>query len=188
MSRLIISNTSDWELVDGAQDVRGFAALDGTGAAVGRVAAMIADTDAEIISAVVLDTGDEIPAFDLTIGDGVVYLAGSIPGAATATDAADFVHRGVAPRPVRVVPEADAFHADFRDHHETQAAPDGPDFAALDAAYRYGYAAAHADAHRNRTYGDAEPDLRAAYPAERDFEAEREAVRYGYRLAQHGRG
>ena len=86
------------------------------------MSAMIADTDAELISAIVLDTGAEIPVFDITIGDGVVYLASAIPGAATATDAEDYVHRGVAPRPVLVVPEAEAYRDDFRRHHAAQAA------------------------------------------------------------------
>ena len=85
MSRLLISHTDEWELDNPAQDLRGFVALDGNGDAVGRVREMIADTDAAIISAIVLDTGAEVPTFDITVGDGVVYLVGAVPGAATVT-------------------------------------------------------------------------------------------------------
>ena len=183
MSRLFISRTSDWELVDVAQDMRGFVALDGAGVPVGRVEAMIADTDAEIVSAILLDTGDEVPMFDVTLGDGVVYLAGSVPGAATATRPEDVAHRGIAPRTVVVVPEPALHAADFRAHHASRESAAA--FDAVEAAYHSGYAAAHAEAHRNRAFDAAEPDIRDAYPPERDFDAEREAVRYGYARAQN---
>ena len=110
MSRLFLSDTSDWELVHPMQDVRGFVALDGTGAAVGRVAALVADTDAHVVSHVVLDSGAEVPAVNLSIGDGVVYLAGAVPGAATTTEPDDYVHPGAAPRVVVVSTGPDAQH------------------------------------------------------------------------------
>ena len=185
MSRFYISNTSDWELADPSQDVRGFAALDGTGAAIGRVTAMIADTDAEIISAVVLDTGAEVPTFDLTIGDGVVYLAGSVPGAATATAPDDYAHPGIAPRTVVVSAEPDAQHA---------AVPRAPRRRGAHAGLRRARRCLPLRLRRRSRRSVPEPALRRrrgsparrGYPDERDFDAEREAVRYGYQLAQHG--
>ncbi len=183
MSRTFLSNTSDWELADGAQDIRGFVALDAAGAEVGTVRALIADTDAEIVSTIVLDTGDEIPAFDVTIGDGVVYLAGAIPGAATPGELPEAAHPRVARRvvPVPVV----EVHADaFRTHHA--AAVSDHEYDVLDAAYRFGYGAAYDPATRNRPFADVELALRAAYPTERDFERDRDAIRFGYLRAQQG--
>jgi hypothetical protein len=201
MSRTLFSSDSDWELADGTPDIRGYVALDGAGAAVGRVASLVVDTDAEMVSSVVLDTGDEVPAFDITIGQGVVYLAGAIPGAATAGDMPEALRHRVARRvvpvvvpevavPVAVAPVAvPAPHVeDFRSHYAAQIGTPGHAYDAVDAAYQYGYAAAHAAPLRGRPYPDAEPDLRAAYPAGRDFEADREAVRYGYQRAQRTGG
>lgn len=208
MSRTLFSNAGDWELVNDAQDIRGFTAVDGTGAPVGLVESLIVDTDAEMVSAVRLDTGDEVPAFDITIGDGVVYLAGSIPGAATVGEIPERVAPvaipGAAPRVVRraavVVPAPDAHAAAFQAHHATRVVPilepaapavvpvPAAGYDAVEAAYRHGYAAAHAEAHRNRAFADAEPDIRTAYPPERDYDAERDAVRYGFDRAQRPTG
>lgn len=184
MSRTLLNNTGDWELVNGSQDIRGFKAIDGLGDQIGVVASLIVDTDAEIVSSIVLDSGAEIPAFDITIGDGVVYLAGAIPGAATVPEIPEaLVHHRVVRREVVPVTASDAHADDFRAHHAVQQAEAGYD--AIEAAYRYGYAAAHDEAHRNRAYPDAEAALRGTYPAGRDFDAEREAVRYGYDRAQN---
>jgi hypothetical protein len=209
MSRTLFSSESDWELADGTPDIRGYVALDGAGAAVGRVASLVVDTDAEMVSSVILDTGDEVPAFDITIGRGVVYLAGAIPGAATAGEMPEALRHRIARRVVPVVvpdvavpvavapvgapvaapvPVPATYAEDFRSHHAAQLGAPGHAYDAVDAAYQYGYAAAQAAPLRDRPYPDAEPDLRAAYPAGRDFEAEREAVRYGYQRAQRTGG
>ncbi|HEX8386978.1 MAG TPA: hypothetical protein VF576_12385 [Rubricoccaceae bacterium] len=208
MSRTLFSSDSDWELADGTPDVRGYVALDGAGAPVGRVASLVVDTDAELVSSVILDTGDEVPAFDITIGQGVVYLAGAIPGAATAGDVPEALRHRIARRvvpvmvpevavpvasvagvPVSVAPAAvSAPHVeDFRAHHAAQLGAAGRGYDAVQAAYQYGYAAAHAAPLQGRPYPDAEPALRAAYPGP-DFEADREAVQYGYHRAQRTNG
>lgn len=101
MSRLLLTPESDWELVDGHQDVRGFDAVDARGDIVGRVAALVVDTASELVSAIVLDSGDEVPTLDVTIGDRVVYLAGAIPGSATVPGVPEtLVHHRVVRRTV----------------------------------------------------------------------------------------
>lgn len=101
MSRILLTPESDWELVDGHQDVRGFDAVDARGDIVGRVAALVVDTDSELVSSIMLDSGDEVPTLDVTIGDRVVYLAGAIPGAATVPDVPEaLVHHRVVRRTV----------------------------------------------------------------------------------------
>ena len=183
MSRTFLSTTSDWELVDGAQDIRGFTALDAAGAPVGIVRGLVADTDAEIVSTIVLDTGDEIPAFDVTIGDGVVFLAGAIPGAATPGELPEAAHARVARRVVPV-PAVEAYADAFRAHHAATVSE--LEYDVLDAAYRFGYASAYDNAYRNRPFAEVEPALRAAYPTERDFERDRDAIRFGFLRAQQG--
>ena len=104
MSRTLLTADSDWELVNDAQDIRGYPAIDAFGNRAGVVSALSIDTDAGIVSSVILDTGAEIAAFDLAIGDGVVYLAGSVPGAATVPDVPEVLvhHPVVVPVPVAV--------------------------------------------------------------------------------------
>lgn len=119
MSRTLFSSAGDWELADGTPDIRGYVALDGAGAPVGRVESLIVDTDAEMVSAIRLDTGDEVPAFDVTIGQGVVYLAGAIPGAATVAEMPEALLHRPARRVVPVVvpvvvPDPSPLAAEFR--------------------------------------------------------------------------
>lgn len=173
MSRITLSDTGDWKLVDGDQDVRGFSVVDAGGQTVGTVASMILDTDAGLVTSLLLNDGTEVPAADVTIGETVVYL-------------------GQASAPAAVAPHApeprDPFVDDYRAHHDAALAPQGRRFDDDADAYRYGHDAAHDPAHRNRRYEDAEGDLRSGYAADRDFDADREAVRTGYDRAQNGRG
>lgn len=184
MSRTVLSSSSDWELANGAQDIRGFAALDAAGAQVGIVRALIADTASEIVSTIVLDTGAEVPAFDVTIGDGVVYLAGAIPGASTPGEMPEPMTHQEARRVGSAPPLDPAHQQAFRAHHAAVAS--AHEYEVLEAAYRYGYTAAHAPAYRNRAYPDVEAALRASYPTVQDFERDRDAIRFGFLRAQQG--
>ncbi len=194
MSRISLSDTGDWQLVHGSQDIRGYAVVDAAGQTVGTVASMIVDTDAELVSTLVLEDGTEVAAADVTIGENVIYLgSGAVAGTAAGMDTAD-VREGVTVfdggRVVRREDAADMadfdVHADdFRRHHAETYGTQGRSFDSDSEAYRYGYTSAHAEPHRNRAYPDAETDLRTAYPS--DFDADREAVRYGYDRAQRRR-
>ena len=198
MTRVSLSDTSDWQLSNDDQDIRGFEALNGAGDMIGIVDSLLVDTDAELVTTIVLDNGTEIPVADVTIGEGVVYTEGSVPGAATAGVAAagmatdsDSVRSGVTVfddggRVVRrervegAGTDTDAHDADFREHHTTAFGASGRSYDDVSEAYRHGYTSAHADDNRNRSYADAEAGLRSGYPDGRDFDADREAVRYGY--------
>ncbi len=135
MSRTLLTADSDWELENPMQDVRGFAAIDGAGQPAGTVIALVIDTTAGLVSAIMLDSGDEVPALDITIGDRVVYLAGAIPGAATVPDVPEALHSALRdaaipdPAPVVVSPTHPA------------ANPTDAGFDAVAAAYRFGFAA-----------------------------------------------
>lgn len=161
MSRLLLTADSDWELENPAQDVRGFSAIDGAGRPAGTVVALVVDTAAELVSTVVLDSGDEVPVLDVAIGDRIVYLAGAIPGAATVPD---------------IPPAA---RADFRTHHAEN--PTEAGFDAVAAAYRFGFHAGLDEAH-----ADADAALHTAWPAA--SATERTAVHYGYERARRGEG
>ncbi|HEX8384827.1 MAG TPA: PRC-barrel domain-containing protein [Rubricoccaceae bacterium] len=75
MSHLPLTDTGDWRLSDEAQDIRGFEAVDATGARLGRVAQLVVDTATETVSTVLLDDGTGIAVAELTIGDGVVTVS-----------------------------------------------------------------------------------------------------------------
>ena len=187
MSRIALSNTGDWKLkFEDTQDIRGFKALDKDGTPVGVVDTMIINTERELVDSIVLEDGSEYPARDISIGDGVVYL--------TTVDAARDVDSEVRVyddgQIVKRVDVSDAdydAHVDtFRQHHTSTFEGD---YADHEPAYRFGYESAYGDAFKNRAYVDAEDDLKTGYATQyvdRDFDADRLAVRYGYSHAQRG--
>lgn len=77
-----LSEQSEYELVNKEQDVRGWRVLDADGAVLGVVTELLIDTDAEHVSLLRLDTGRDVAARDVTIGDREVRL---VPPAGTAT-------------------------------------------------------------------------------------------------------
>lgn len=194
MTRVSLSDAGDYQLVNDEQDVRGRTVVDGDGQPLGTVESMLLDTDAELVTTLVLDNGTEIPVRDVTLGDNVVYYnaAGATSGGEADASTSDirsgvtvFDDGGKVVRRERVAEmgDASAYDADFQSHHAATYGASGRDYADTSAAYRYGYTSAHGDANRNRTYSDAEADLRTGYTGA-DFDADREAVRYGYGRAQ----
>ena len=189
MSRIALSNTGDWKLSFDEQDVRGFRAVDKDGTPVGTVDTMIVNTETKRVDAILLEDGTEYPADDLSIGEGVVYLttvdvSDDVSESVTVFD--DYGH--VVERETVGDAEFD-HHADaFRTHYASSYG-DGDAYEDYEPAYRYGFESAHGDTYRNRPYVDAETDLRSGYGsqyADRDFDVDRDAVRYGYIRAQHG--
>lgn len=184
--RTALSDTGDWQLkYEDEQDVRGYRALDKDGTAVGTVEAMLIDTAAERVSHIVLDDGTQYPARDISIGDDVVYLT-TMDADAAQGEVRVYGDSGQVVRRERVQDADYDAHADtFRKHHST--AFTGTAYADYEPAYRYGFESAHEDRYRNRSYFDAEDDLRTDYTsrdAGRDFDTDRRAVRYGYTHAQ----
>ena len=188
MSRTALSNTGDWKLSHDEQDVRGFRALDKDGTEVGIVDTMIVNTDERRVDALVLEDGTEYPARDASIGDGVVYLTTLEAEPEVAGTVTVFGDDGHVVERERVENADYDAHADaFRTHLASSYGADAV-YEDYEPAYRYGYESAHADDFRNRSFVDAEDDLLAGHSAqyaERDYDADRSAVRYGYTRAQH---
>jgi sporulation protein YlmC with PRC-barrel domain len=189
MSRVPLSETGNWQLVHSRQDIRGRRVLDAAGATVGTVDEMIVNTAERRVDAVVLDDGREVPAADLRITDDAVYLdagtAGATGGTVTTYESGEVVER-------QAVATGDyAAHADaFREHHRSAYGSTGRDYSFYEPAYRYGYESAFEDSYRDRTYGDAEADLRTAYTSrfpEGRYEDVDQAIRQGYTSARRGR-
>ena len=194
MSRISLSDAGDWQLVNDGQDIRGYQVVDSTGQPVGIIASMVVDTDAELVSTLVLDDGTEIPTSAVTIGENVVYLGTALDGAEVRDGVTVFDDGGRVVRREHVAnvnesfdTDFEGFGDDFRAHHTATYGPADRAYTDDLGAYRYGYTAAHEDPYRNRAYMDAETDLRTGYTANRDFDADREAVRYGYDRAQRRR-
>jgi sporulation protein YlmC with PRC-barrel domain len=189
MSRVPLSETGDWQLVHHRQDIRGRRVLDAAGAAIGTVDEMIVNTAERRVDAVVLEDGREVAAADLRITDDAVYLdeaaATAAGGTVTTYDNGEVVER-------QAITSGDyAAHADaFREHHRSAYGSTGRDYSYYEPAYRYGYEAAFEDSYRNRTFGDAESDLRAGYTSrfsEGRYEDVDQAIRHGYTSARRGR-
>ena len=191
MSRIALSNTGDWKLeFPDDQDVRGYPVVDKKHNKTGlTVEEMIIDTDQKMVDAVIFSDGTEYPARDLSIGDGVVYATadviegtrrvGDIDGYGTTVP-----HTGREYSDDVIV----EYDPDYRGHYDSAYGTSGRAYDDdLVHAYRYGTEAAYHDDYRNRAYLDAEPDLKTAYLArypDRDYGADREAVRYGYNRAR----
>ena len=191
MSRIALSNTGDWKLrFSDDQDVRGYRVVDKLHNDTGlTVEDMIVDTDQEMIDAVIFSDGTEYPARDISIGDGVVYAtADEIDGARRAGDIDGYgsvaAHSGREYSDDIIV----EYEPEYRGHYDGAYADSGrPYDDDLALAYRYGTETAHHGDYRNRPYVDAENDLRTGYLArygDRDFDADRDAIRYGYNRAR----
>ena len=190
MSRIALSDTGDWHLkFPDDQDVRGYRAVDEDGNAVGIVDTMIVNTDGERVDSILLEDGSEYPARTISIGDGVVYLTGTVAGDTDDGSVAVYDDYGHVVRREEVEDADFGAHADaFRTHYESTYGTSAGAYDEYEPAYRYGYESAYSDAYRNRAYLDAEDDLRTGYGSrhtDRDFDADRDAVRYGYTRAQH---
>lgn len=196
MSHIPLSQSEDWQLkFPEEQDVRGADVRDASGAVLGTVDDMIVDTEAERVSHLLLSDGTRIPAEDVTIANGTVTVdrtSGTTAGSTAASADIDpsvtvFDDSG---RTERVEPVGfDAFDDDFRTHHAT--AHPGDDYGASEPAYRYGYDRANAADHRDRAFDEVEPALRSGYAsayADRDFDADRDAIRHAFTTARQRRG
>ncbi len=191
MSRIALSDAGEWKLeFPDSQDIRGFRALDADGNAVGTVDTMIVNTEQKRVDAVVLEDGTEYPASDLSIGEGVVYLTTvSVGPSGVNSSVRVYGDDGQVIRRVAVEDGDYDAHTDaFRTHYGSSYADADGTYDDLEPAYRYGYESAHGDQNRNRPFVDAADDLRTEYGTrhgDRDYDADMDAIRYGYTRAQH---
>ncbi len=80
-----LAELEDFDLVNSDQDCRGWVVMDATGKRVGKVKEMLVDTDQERVTALVLDSGQQIPARNVSLKDGTVVVRGmETQGGATA--------------------------------------------------------------------------------------------------------
>lgn len=76
MSREELSRSPEWELVHDSQDVRGWPVIDASGKTLGKVSDFIIDTEQERVTSLVLDTGGQVAARDVQLGDHVLSMGG----------------------------------------------------------------------------------------------------------------
>ena len=74
MSRIELSRAPEWELVHDSQDVRGWPVVDAVGQTVGKVKDLIIDTESERVSSLLLDTGAQVAAREVSLGDHYVTM------------------------------------------------------------------------------------------------------------------
>lgn len=189
MPRVALSDTGEWQLKNSEQDIRGYAVVDDAGARIGTVDEMIVNTDDRRVDAIVLEDGREVPARDIHIGEDAVFLSATAATAvgdrvAVYDDGEVVERREVASR------DPDAYTEDFRSHYTETYGGSGQNYSYYEPAYRFGYDAAFEEDYRNRSYRDAEDDLRRSYSAQfpsSDYGDVEDAVRHGYNRARRGR-
>lgn len=76
MALVLLSRQDDYDLSHSDQDCRGWTVRDTAGNTLGKVADMVIDTEAEHVDSIVLDTGAQIPAADITLRDRTVTVRG----------------------------------------------------------------------------------------------------------------
>lgn len=76
MALIPYSQQDEFDLVNSGQDIRGYPVVDSAGNHVGTVQEMIIDTEAELVTVLVLDSGAQIPARNVSISGEVVTVSG----------------------------------------------------------------------------------------------------------------
>lgn len=171
MAHVLLDDTSDWELSDAAQDIRGREVRDANGTPIGTVGGMIVDTDARVVDTIVLTDGSRFRAGDVSIDDDAVYVTtyGAPVGVATRpyADGHGVRPRGRPAERVEAPGGAAGFAAyddDFRSHYrDAYRDDDDLEYDDYAPAYRAGYDFAYDDRFAGRDYAAAEADLREAY-------------------------
>ena len=198
MSHIELSNSDDWKLRFGDQDVRGYEALDEDGEPIGTVSDMIVDTDEERVDTIRLDDGTEYPARDISIGDGVVYVTGKYPANTKGVRKySDFEDSGRVHRSDIAILAFEDAEPDYRSHYESNYGTTDYDYDYYRPAYEYGHTVAGESDYRDRDYATAENDLQTGYRrryghsmADADFgnhwETVKGAVRHSYSNARTG--
>lgn len=81
-----LSELDDYKLTNSEQDCRGWCVVTESGTQIGTVREMLVDKERERVTAVVLDSGAQIPVHEISLRDGKVVAANSyIAGASGAT-------------------------------------------------------------------------------------------------------
>lgn len=190
MGRFVLSRADDWGLVHEDQNIRGWPVVDAAGNEVGTVEELIANTDSELVESVVLDNGQEYPARDIEIADGVVYVEGATT---TGTDAGPVVKKYHNTR-VRRLEEGDGapasyegYRDSFREHYGTTYGTTDRSYDYYEPAYRWGYTYGTSGDYRGRNYAELEPEMRRRYEEEHGrgtWERVKDAVEHAFHRAR----
>lgn len=86
-----LSKLDDYTLVSNEQDCRGWSVVTESGTQIGTVLELLIDKERECVTAVVLDSGAQIPVNEISLRDGIVvadnsYIAGVSGRTASSTD------------------------------------------------------------------------------------------------------
>lgn len=210
MARFVLSDTQDWELVHDHQDIRRWPVHDADDHKVGNVTNLIADTRTELVEGIVLDSGAEVAARDVRIGDGVVYVvARDAAEAAALTSGRPYEeppvrHRADDTAPPRT-PSAEAespaaagtmsgagssfrhLEPTFRSHYDANYRDTGETYETYAPAYEHGYTHGTHPDHRDRDFESLRPEMKRTYDREHGegaFERVHGAIRHAF---VHGR-
>ncbi len=82
-----LSELDDYKLSNSEQDCRGWHVVNASGTRIGTVHEMLVDEERERVTAVVLDSGVQIPVNEISLRDGVVVAADSYAAGASGTTA-----------------------------------------------------------------------------------------------------
>lgn len=74
MALTLLAELKDFQLVDSDQDCRGWPVRDTAGQSLGTVHDMLVDTERKRVKTLVLDSGVQVPAADVSFKDGVVLF------------------------------------------------------------------------------------------------------------------
>ncbi len=156
-------------------DIRDWRVLDAEGRTVGFVQSLAIDRNDMRFEALLTGASDRYAADDVEVGDGVVRINRTLERRRP-SDEAEKAGRHT------------GFEEAFGDHFRRTFESRGLDFDDVRPAYQFGRIMALDADYSRRSFVRAEEDLRAEYVARRlhpPFAAAREAVRFGYQLAQN---
>lgn len=183
MSRISLSETSEWRLANPEYDMRGMEAFGQGGTRMGRVVDMLVDPSKQEVYGVQLDTGKIYSARQARIGDGKVYVDSTRSEHGQVQVTKDFGQAvRIRPRDEARADSAVNFEEMFRRHFEEHYGPE-EEYERFRSAYELGRRAAMRGVFVGRPYRDARLSLRSTYSPKGNqpsFSKAEEAVRFAF--------
>ena len=164
MARFSINKSHDWHVKHDDQDIRGWPAYDATGEAIGHVSDLVADTESGLVETIVLDNGSEYPAGDIELRNESVYVEGFSEERAEAEPVVKAYHKAeIREREQGSATGFARYEPAYREHYETTYTEEEREYSHFHPAYRVGYDFGMLDDYRDKTWNEAEPDVRRHY-------------------------
>ncbi len=178
-----LDNLSDWHLVHDDQDIRGWELQDRTGRRLGTIRHLIVDTDAELVSAVVLDNGAEYAAEQIEIGKNVVYLRTEAVATPEVDEVVKVYDNTYAWQRSEAIGPYENYQDAYRTHYTSTYGAQGGTFEDYEPAYRTGYGYGAARRYEGKNFSDVEAEMRKTYEekhGEGSYDKHRDALRHGF--------